>query len=51
MKKWLLTGIGIFIVAEALLSLLWKYNDKSILAQGARTTRMVAGGIVTWLAS
>lgn len=49
MKSILLLAAGVYILLEAIISLLWKYNDKSPLAIGARIARIPIGGVIIWL--
>lgn len=44
--KTMLMSIGTYIVIEAIGSLIWKYNDKSLLAQSIRISRVVCGMII-----
>ena len=42
MGIWLITA-GLFIILEALISLQWSDNDNSLLAQAARSARVLVG--------
>lgn len=49
MSTWqifLVTGIGVLYIIEALVSILWPHNDKSVLAQSTRLGRIALGTIL-----
>jgi chromate transport protein ChrA len=38
------------IILEAVASIFWEYNDKSVFAQTIRVLRIVIGGLIIWFA-
>lgn len=44
-KDWVLVVLGVLAIAEAVLAMSWKTNDRTVKAQVARGLR-IAGGIV-----
>jgi hypothetical protein len=46
--KWFMILCVVYIIAEAIVSLLWTKNDKWIGSQLVRVSRIFVGAIVIW---
>jgi len=46
MVNLILVVVGIYIILEAIIAIIWPYNDKTILGAMARGARLVAGGLI-----